>query len=258
MTLKELISKYGKSKINTLTKYPSILTLHSFGEKGKLTDKFTTDIQGEKMFATEKVDGTNVRIICLGGQYLIGSREVILHYGTDFYWDETMDIVNQFYELKIPTIHTETLTVIYGELYGGKTSLAKNYGKEKYGFRVFDIAEIPDLNILEQPIEKISAWRESTLDSSVNETLKYGQSFLTRSQLQEYSTLYDIVPEIPFELGDMSHRVIFYNLNKFLPQTLVGLTDTALGKPEGVVLRNENRTKIVKLRFEDYEKTLKV
>lgn len=255
--LKELIFKYGKPKINTLTKYPSILTLHSFGERGILTDKFTTDITNEKIFATEKIDGTNVRIICLGEEFLIGSREVILHYSKDFYWDESLDIVNQFYELRLPTVQSDTLTVIYGELYGGRTSMAKNYGKEKYGFRVFDIAKIPDLSILEQPIERISAWRESSLNSSIDETLRYGQSFLTRTQLQEHSTLYDIVPDVPFELGDMTHQTILENMNKSIPQTLVGLTVTALNKPEGLVLRNENRTKIVKLRFEDYEKTLK-
>lgn len=257
MILKELIFKYGKSKINTLTKYPSILTLHSFGERGRLTENLTTDIRDEEMFATEKIDGTNVRIICWGEEFLIGSREVVLHYSNDFYWDESLDIVNQFYELKIPTIQSDTLTIIYGELYGGRTSMAKNYGKEKCGFRVFDIATISDLSILEQPIERISAWRESSLNSSVDETLKYGQTFLSRTELQEYSTLYDIVPDVPFELGDMTHQTILENMNKSIPQTLVSLTDTALNKPEGLVLRNENRTKIVKLRFEDYEKTLK-
>ena len=34
--LKQLIEKYGKNKINSLTKYPSILTLHELGGKGKL------------------------------------------------------------------------------------------------------------------------------------------------------------------------------------------------------------------------------
>lgn len=55
--IKELISKYGKEKINTLTKYPSILTLHRIGEKGRLTEELTTPIQGEVLYATEKIDG---------------------------------------------------------------------------------------------------------------------------------------------------------------------------------------------------------
>ena len=33
--------------------------------------------------------------------------------------------------------------------------------------------------------------------------------------------------------------------------------DSALKKAEGIVLRNESRSKIVKVRFEDYERTLR-
>jgi len=32
MTLRDLILRYGIEKINTLTKYPSILTLHKLGK----------------------------------------------------------------------------------------------------------------------------------------------------------------------------------------------------------------------------------
>jgi hypothetical protein len=55
----------------------------------------------------------------------------------------------------------------------------------------------------------------------------------------------------------MSHETIYRNMKKFLPETLVALTDTALKQPEGLVIRNMNRTKIVKIRFEDYERTFK-
>ena len=75
--LKNLVLQHGKQKINSLTKYPSILTLHKLGQKGRLTSEWATDIQGETMFATEKIDGTNVRIICLGNEYLVGSREFL-------------------------------------------------------------------------------------------------------------------------------------------------------------------------------------
>ena len=61
--LKKLVLQYGKQKINSLTKYPSILTLHKLGEKGRLTQELTTDIQGEQLFATEKIDGTNAQLL---------------------------------------------------------------------------------------------------------------------------------------------------------------------------------------------------
>ncbi|MEN0051510.1 MAG: hypothetical protein AAF806_30885, partial [Bacteroidota bacterium] len=56
---------------------------------------------------------------------------------------------------------------MFGELFGGKTTaFSKNYGKEAYGFRVFDIAEIDDLSILEKPIPRAyrSGGRQSRLD----------------------------------------------------------------------------------------------
>jgi len=162
--LKELIHRYGKDKINTLTKYPSILTLHKLGEKGRLTDELTTDISGEKLFASEKIDGTNVRIICWGDQFLIGSRKFILHHSEDLYWDESMGIVEQIYALGIPMLQPDQLTIVYGELFGGKISAhSRNYGKEKHGFRVFDVAILEELSILDHSLQEISAWRERSV-----------------------------------------------------------------------------------------------
>ena len=254
--LKELIEKYGKEKINTLTKYPSILTLHKFGERGRFTDEITTNIEGETMFASEKIDGTNVRIICYGEEFLVGSRNNILHYSKDFYWDESMGIVNQFYEKKLPTLQTDKLTIIFGELFGGKiTGNSKDYGKEKHGYRVFDLATIEDLKILEEPITAISNWRESSLDSSVDETLKYGQGFADLEKLKSYN--FNLVPQIEFEIENFEHQTVLNSLEKYISKTNVSLTETARGGTEGVILRNQDRSKIVKLRFEDYRRTLK-
>ncbi len=254
--LKELIEKYGKEKINTLTKYPSILTLHKFGERGRFTDEITTNIEGETMFASEKIDGTNVRIICYGNEFLVGSRNNILHYSKDFYWDETMGIVNQFYEKKLPTLQTDKLTIIFGELFGGKvTANSKDYGKEEHGFRVFDLAIIEDLNILEEPNTAISNWRESSLNSSIDETLKYGQGFVDLDKLKSYN--FDLVPQIEFKIENFEHQTVLDSLETYISKTNVALTETARGGAEGVILRNHNRTKIVKLRFDDYRRTLK-
>jgi hypothetical protein len=255
--LKELILEHGKQKINTLTKYPSILTLHKLGEKGRLISDFTTDLTGQQMFATEKIDGTNVRIICLGDQYLIGSREFLLHHNHDLYFDPAQGIVEAIKDIgvKIPNDLTQ-LTVIYGELYGGKVSSnSKQYGQEKLGFRSFDIVVFEDLSVLGNSLEDISKWREQETRNGI----VYGQNFLKKSDLESRLKQFgiDMPPSIFFELGDMSHQTILDNLKNHIPQTNVALSDTAQMRPEGLVLRNEDRTKIVKLRFEDYEKTLK-
>lgn len=256
--LKELIGKYGKEKINTLTKYPSILTLHKIGEKGRLLSELTTPITSEdKMFATEKIDGTNTRIIIYKNEHLIGAREFILHHCDDLYYDTAQGIVDGIRDLginhKIPM--SETLQVIYGEFYGGKVSSnSKWYGQDKIGFRVFDVAFYKDLSILEKTLPEISRWREHETENGI----VYGQNFVSSFDLpQVLYPSFERVPEVPFELGDMSHETILNNLKKFIPETNVALSDKALKKSEGVVLRNADRTKIVKLRFEDYERTLK-
>lgn len=255
--LLELINQYGKEKINTLTKYPSILTLHQLGNKGKLTEELTTDLTGETLYASEKIDGTNVRLIFWGDEFLVGSRKCMLHYSKDLYWDEALDIVNQFYALDIPRLQPDKFTIVYGELFGGKvTAKSKNYGKSKHGFRVFDIAVLDDLSILEEPIGAISAWRESSVDSAVDASLRYGQPFITLEELQSYG--YELVPKVAFPtLPNWEHQTVLEALQQHAASTQVALTADALGKTEGIVLRNFDRSKIVKVRFEDYEKTLR-
>lgn len=260
--LNKIIEKYGKDKINSLTKYPSILTLHNLGEKGRLLDTFTTPIQDEKMYASEKIDGTNVRIIILDDEYLIGARDTILSYSEDLFFDPSMGIVDSIEQLKIPIPRTSYLTVIYGELYGGKIGPSKNYGTEKVGFRVFDIVEFNDekqLNlygvplILDRPIEEISRWREHESQNG----LVYGQNFLAHDLIKKKFPFFEFVPQVEFDCGDYNHETILENLKKAVPETIVALSDKALKRAEGVVLRNSNRTKIVKIRFEDYERTIK-
>ncbi len=252
--LKDLITQFGKDKINTFTKYPSILTLHKFGEKGKFTDEFTTNILNEDMFATEKIDGTNARIICFGSEYLIGSREFILHHNEDLYFDNSQLIVQGLKDLKIKIPQTEKLTVIYGEFYGGKTSAnSKWYGKDKNGFKVFDIAVYDDLSILELSQESISKWRER----ETVEGIIYGQKFLKYYDMKNQFNQFEYVPNIPFELNDFSHISVLQSLNSFIPNTTVSLSNIATKKAEGLILRNENRSKIVKLRFEDYVRAVR-
>src|SRR5579859_7282712 len=64
-------------KLNSATKYPSIVTYHALGAKGLLTEE-RTEFHGN-VFLTEKVDGTNGRaILTPEGDWFIGSREELL------------------------------------------------------------------------------------------------------------------------------------------------------------------------------------
>lgn len=260
--LKNLVTKFGKEKINTLTKYPSILTLHKLGKKNILLDELTTTIENEEMYATEKVDGTSIRLLFYGNERIVGTRENLFIYDNsdfinipkDFF--SSIEFVRPFYEKQKwnKRFETDKLTVLYGELYGSNIgSNSKNYGLEKTGFRLFDVAIYEDLSILEMDRDKISKWRERETENGI----VYGQKFLTRSEIEIQFPDFELVPIIEFDLENLSHVSVLDNLRKFIPKTTVALSETATMKSEGLVLRNESRSKIVKVRFEDYERTLR-
>ena len=149
---------------------------------------------------------------------------------------------------------TDKLTVLYGELYGSTIgSNAKNYGTDKIGFRLFDVAVYEDLSILNRLLEDISRWREKVTANGII----YGQNFLTRDEMISQFKEFEFAPTVDFDLGDMSHETILRNLKNYIPTTNVALSESALKKPEGLILRSEDRSAIIKVRYEDYERTLK-
>jgi len=54
------ICRVDLAKLNSLTKYPSILTYHALGDKGILQETVQVPFDG-RVIGTEKVDGTNRR-----------------------------------------------------------------------------------------------------------------------------------------------------------------------------------------------------
>src|ERR1700685_2974802 len=72
------IRQIDLGKLNSMTKYRVILTYHALGEKGVLHDAVQTPSEG-RIIGTEKVDGTNARLIfCPDQSVLVGSREDLL------------------------------------------------------------------------------------------------------------------------------------------------------------------------------------
>src|SRR5690554_6445178 len=163
--------KLGVDKLNTLTKYPSILTYHELGERGRLNEVLNNVQPNEELkelevvFVTEKIDGTNFRIIVNKNGYIIGSREHLLHAKGDLiisdpwvnaavpYAERLLSIVKGFdtkQEVNIGLdINEDTIFVFYGELYGANIGrAARNYTDDKdvFNFRLFDIAYINNLS----------------------------------------------------------------------------------------------------------------
>jgi len=254
--------------LNSATKYPSIPTYHVLGEKGRLTEElgpFKDIGRDTSVFLTEKVDGTNGRIVILpGGDYFIGTREELVYakgdrvtpssgVGTDIV-RELRPVAESLVENGRVGSYEGQITVMYFEVYGHKIgAAAKQYTRNgSTGHRLFDIADIGTA-ILDWPRERISQWREGG-----------GQTFETVSDLEDTSEEFGI-PLVPYLIVDTGEDIpktrsdAYGYLMSEMSETQVHLDDKDddwRGKPEGLVLRTNDRSRIAKMRYQDYERTL--
>jgi hypothetical protein len=265
------------SALNSLTKYPSIPTYHEMGERGRLYLDLSTPLPEGPLYASEKVDGTNVRIIRFpDGQVLIGSREEFLWHSGDLLHNPALGIVDYFRDhpegqRQLTGIRTHWsldshLTLVYGELYGHKIgAAAKEYTRTgQVSFRLFDIAQLDvdsATGLMAQDREVLARWRE--------EPLTWPLRFHGLGSLQIYAAHLGLplVPLLglagplgptPFYAEDLPTGLAETAawLAQWCPQSQVTL-DGAPGQPEGIVLRSADRGYIAKLRFADYARTLK-
>jgi hypothetical protein len=209
------------------------------------------------VIGTEKVDGTNARVISLpGNTYLLGSREELLYAKGDLIGNPAQGIVAALRPIAdaLTAVDDDVIRVHYFEAYGGKiTAAAKQYtGSRAVGLRLFDVAVLADYaeKLTWQPAQ-VSSWRENG-----------GQTYLTEADLAKAAELdglertprlFTLEPgELPKDVSGMSRF-----LTERLPRTLSALDDSAGGQAEGIVLRTADRSRIAKARFQDYERTLR-
>ncbi len=240
-------------RLNSLTKYPSIPTYHALdaGDGGLVEEPLAFE---GPVVLTEKIDGTNARVVCLpGGTYVIGSRGELLLAKGDLIGNPALGIVDALRATADRLCAERDEVVVYfGEVYGGKVSQAsKQYtGARRVGFRLFDVARIPDYeDVLARPKGEISAWRE-----------RGGQAYLPEYALQETARRAGL--GLAPRLGEVdalpaSVEAASAFLAGAVPQTRSALDEGAGGQPEGIVARTRDRSQIAKLRFADYRRTLK-
>ncbi|WP_216900937.1 RNA ligase family protein [Nocardia alni] len=240
--------------INSATKYPSIQTYHQLGERGSLTET-VTEFSGS-VIGTEKVDGTNARVISLpDGSWLLGSREELLYAKGDLIGNPAQGIMaglRTFAESLTPV--DDVVRVHYLEFYGGKvTAASKQYtGDRAVGHRLFDMVVLRDYRAtLDKSPAELSSWRESG-----------GQPFVPEPELAEAAARdgVELTPrlfvldaaELPREIASTREF-----LAERMPRTRCALDEGAAGQPEGIVVRTPDRSIIAKARFEDYDRTLR-
>ncbi len=277
ITLNEILNnREVLDKFNSLTKYPSILTYHALGERGGMTESLCNDeaFPADTMLeATEKVDGTNTRILIIGDDYVIGSRTELIYAKGDRIINnvqinptikELANFLNRKDLTKIVGYNSNApvMLAVYGEIYGyniqegSKVYIADSKECKEVKFRIFDIYALPLVDLkacLDKEQNFISHWREDG-----------GQPWYTTTQIQEFCEAYNIdrTPVVKaFNSNEMPTEVNeTYAFLKTFADSRVMLTESnesanqKFGRSEGIVVRTPDRSFIRKLRFEDYRK----
>lgn len=273
-TMLDKINSYkeGLRKLNSVTKYPSILTYHNLGPKGTLLDSLVEDksFKNEEVYITEKIDGTNSRIVFFTDEmglvcdYIIGSREDFLFAKGDRVVNPALGIVETvqsvadqvcMFAVGDRKLAPNSIYCLYGETYGGKINGAKQYtANAAFNVRFFDmfVMHYKQLEeLMEMSVDQISSWREHG-----------GQPFISVNAFEGFCKEYVLmrVPyictangaEIPTSLQDT------WDWMQPFAQSVAGIDDGGLGNSEGVVIRTKDRGLIRKLRFEEYQKTKRI
>lgn len=258
----------GLRKVNSMTQYPSIPTYHALGERGRLTEDRQV-LFTQHLDVTEKIDGTNARIILppLDGEWpswLIGSRSELLAAEGDLVVNPALSIVET---VRGHADHIAAASwsedhqawrVIFGEVYGhGIGRAAREYtGLDLTGFRVFDMVSI-DSAVLDWPIEKIAATREARAPEWVwahHDELLEQATMNWQTGLVPLLTVVGDPAQMPVSVADTEQW-----LRKVASErSRAALDETGRGGMEGVIVRTADRSQIAKIRFEDYERTLRV
>lgn len=245
------------AKLNSLTKYPSIPTYHTLDPKNSGLVEEVVPFAGS-VLGTEKIDGTNARIICLpDGSFVIGSREELLYGKGDLIGNPALGIVDALKELAeyVSSTHAGDISVFYLEVFGGKvTAASKQYtSTQQVAFRMFDLLRLPDYApLLAHTPQELSRWREQG-----------GQPFVDEDALQRAAQQAQITvtPRLfTLDAAALPHTIVDMQtfLRDQLPASHSTLDHDAGGQPEGIVLRTTTRSVIAKARFKDYERALKL
>ncbi len=244
------------TKIKSITKYSAIPTYHTLDAKNGGLLEEAAAFEG-LVIGTEKIDGTNARIICLpDGNFILGSREELLYGRGDLIGNPALGIVEALKGLaeELRNSNPEGITVFYLEVFGGKvTGASKQYtGAQLVSFRLFDIMRLLDYEplLIKEP-QEISLWREKSGQPFVGEDDLHTSPEQTRILLTP--RLFSIeASSLPRSVVEMSEF-----LKEKLPSSQSTLDEEAGGRAESAVLRTPSRSIIAKARFEDYGRTLK-
>lgn len=240
------------AEINSATKYPSIPTYHAMGDRGRLKEDEAVACD-DQLYLSEKVDGTNGRIIIYNDHVFIGSREELLTHVGDWIANPADQIVEALMPL-VPKVRAHYMglgiTTFYFEVYGGRLTRSHNYTSTKaLSARLLDIS-YSGRPILHMSCSEIASWRQHG-----------GQEWLSVGAMRSkcYTMGIDMVPQLgTIEASDMpcTFEGCWEFLESWLPSTRCAIDAGAHMVPEGIVARTADRQTIFKMRCTDYARSM--
>jgi len=235
--------------INSATKYPSIPTYHVLKGRGNLTEQRSCTFDSD-CIATEKVDGCNGRIVFAAGtgDYIIGSREELLHARGDRIANPSMRIVEALRPVADRMVEIsrtdDVVLVLWGEVFGGKQYRCD----DAVDFRLFDaamfsVSQFQDVCSRERA--SIASWRDAGNQPFGSESMLHKLAHAIGVELTPRLTGLDSPP------SDIEGTHEW--LKRALPHGSL-VNHGGKGTSEGIVVRSVDRKRIAKIRFEDYER----
>lgn len=197
------------------------------------------------VIATELLDGVTCRVVLFAdGSYLVGNPHRWLYASGDVIGDASLGVVKAVRPLAeklSATAHVEpdTVLVMYGELFGGKTPAAARYtGRKEVGYRTSDVARVP----------------LHDEDSEV--------TFLPEKELTAFASEHglQLVPRVArFPARDLPTKpaAVLTLMEELLPGSRCRLDADADDHPAGLIVRSPDRGWVAALRFDDYRRAKK-
>ncbi|MFI6317328.1 RNA ligase family protein [Nonomuraea sp. NPDC050556] len=246
----------GLRALDSATKYPSIPTYHSLDtsrRKAPLLDENPIAFHGA-VWGHEKVDGTNGRIVVLprNSGWLIGSRDELLTAVGDLVVRDTLSIVVTLSGIaeRLANSRPDEIVTAYLEVYGQQGEAATQYGdRSASGARLFDVSIVPAA-LLDRDVEAVARWRDYGGQQWLNEDEL--DAFAERQGVERAPELFGVPSTmVPTTVTDMRSFMEPY-------ATTRAHLNGQPGRSEGFVLSTTDRRTKAKVRFADYDRTLKL
>lgn len=230
-------------RLHARTAYPLIPSYHppdpDTGDLGPVMPKPAGDV-----IATELLDGVTCRVVLFAdGSYLIGHPQRWLYASGDVVGDASQGMVRAVRPLAeklsaTATVEPDTVLVIYGELFGGKTPAAARYtGRKEVGYRTTDVARVAlhdDGEVVFFPEKELTAF-----------AAEHGLPLVPR------------VARFPARDLPAKPSGVLTLLEELLPGSRCRLDADADDNPAGLIVRSPDRSWVAALRFDDYRRAKK-